>query len=381
MTFASDQKQGTDGLSPTSTLMIKLRDEVLADWETQVRESLPQADTLRHPILMNTLPAFYDNIAQAVTPDYPRVIGTESTSLAAEHGGERARMTAYDHQSLVAEYQMFRWAIFSVLAREKVSLNHQEYLIVNASIDTGIREAVNAFTLVHTGLREKFAAALTHDMRGPLNVAVTALEVSVLTKDAVKSQAMIVKALENLRRMDSMISELLHSMVFAGGRHMQIELSNFDMFELVKEVQIDAMSIHGPRVLVTGKSVQGWWGRAELKRAIENIVANAFKYGISNTPVTIDVKDVHGRILVSVHNQGEPIPVSEQECVFQVYRRAEAAKGSSSNGWGIGLPFVRTVAESHGGSVGLESTPEHGTTFLIDLPVDCRGLENSPTLS
>lgn len=46
----------------------------------------------------------------------------------------------------------------------------------------------------------------------------------------------------------------------------------------------------------------------------------------------------------------------------------------------IGLPYVRAVAESHGGSVGLDSTAERGTTFHIDLPVDCRGLENAPAI-
>lgn len=381
MTLASDQKQDFDGLSPTSIRMIGLRSAVFAEWEARVRESLPQADTLRHPILINTLPAFYDNIAQAVTPDYPRVIGTEGTSLAAEHGGERARMTEYDHESLIGEYQVFRWAIFNVLDREGVRLNHHEYLTINASIDAGIRDAVNAFTLVHTGLRERFAAALTHDMRGPLNVAVTALEVSLLTRDPAKAQAMIAKAMDNLRRMDSMISELLHSMMFAGGQSMQIELAHFDMMEVVKEVQIDAVSINGLRVLVTGKSVLGWWGRGELKRAIENIVANAFKYGHSGAAVTINVTNVDERFLVTVHNEGEPIPLAEQECIFQMYRRAEATKGAPANGWGIGLPYVRAVAESHGGSVGLDSTPERGTTFLIDIPVDCRGLEGSPTLA
>ena len=41
-------------------------------------------------------------------------------------------------------------------------------------------------------------------------------------------------------------------------------------------------------------------------------------------------------------------------------------------GWGIGLPFVKAVGESHGGSVSVDSSPELGTTFLIDIPVDCR---------
>jgi signal transduction histidine kinase len=57
----------------------------------------------------------------------------------------------------------------------------------------------------------------------------------------------------------------------------------------------------------------------------------------------------------------------------------EAAR--DAKGWGIGLPFVRNVAESHGGSVAVDSSPATGTTFLIDVPVDCRpfvGADHDP---
>ena len=141
MTFASDQDAGSERLSATSRRMLELRDEVFAQWEAQVR-ALPEAGAIRRPILINTLPAFYDNIAQAITASYPRQTGSEGTSLAAEHGGERARMTDYSHQALIGEYQIFRWAIFSVLEKHRVHLEHAEYLTINASIDAGIRGAV-----------------------------------------------------------------------------------------------------------------------------------------------------------------------------------------------------------------------------------------------
>lgn len=376
MTFASDQDSSSLKLSATSMRMLELRDEVFEEWVSQVR-LLPEAQQIHQPILINTLPVFYDNIAQAVTSDYPRQTASDGTSLAAEHGGERARMTAYSHQALISEYQMFRWAIFNVLEREAVRLSHTEYLTINASIDAGIREAVNGFTLVHNALRERFAAALTHDMRTPLSIAVTALEVSLLTRDPSKAQAMTVKALDSLKRMDSMIAELLHSMAFAGGHTMQLHQTQFDALELAKEVQIDAVAIHGPRITVTGKSVVGWWGRSELKRAVENVISNAFKYGQPGSRVSVMVNEAYGRLLLSVHNEGRPIPVQEQECIFQMYRRAESTSENRSQGWGIGLPYVRTVAESHGGSVGVDSTLERGTTFLIDIPIDSRVTETN----
>ena len=77
-----------------------------------------------------------------------------------------------------------------------------------------------------------------------------------------------------------------------------------------------------------------------------------------------------GRLMVSVHNEGNAIPEEQHNRIFEYLRRETGP--FSATGWGIGLPFVKAVGESHGGSVSVDSSPELGTTFLIDIPVDCR---------
>lgn len=368
------------GRDSTATRMSKLRADVFVEWEARVRKDLPQADRLSSPILIDTLPAFYDNIVSAISRGHGDVEGV-AKSLAEEHGGERARLTAYGYQSLVDEFQLFRQALFDVMHARGVEASHAERGIINTCIDAAIRESVNGFTLVHNGLRERFAIALAHDMRGPLSIAMSALELGMITRDPARSQAMTMRAMSQLQRMDAMIAELLHSMSFTQGEPMKMALSHFNMMELVNEVQLDAIALSGRRVVVAGGPVSGWWGRNEMRRAIENMLANAFKYGRPEGTATIGVVEAYGRLILSVHNDGDPIPVHEQESIFQMYRRAEAALVGQSEGWGIGLPYVRSVAESHGGSVGVTSTADAGTTFLIDVPVDCRALNGAPTLS
>ena len=381
MTYASDQKDDANGLSATSRRMLALREQVFAAWEQAARAAVDGAAELRHPVLIDTLPVFYDNIAESLTPGYDRQGGGDGTTVAAEHGGERARVTSYDHVALIDEYQLLRRCIFEALARDGVALNHAEVLVIDSSIDAGIREAVNAFTLVHSGLRERFTAALTHDLRGPLHATSMALEIILMSNDPARVRTLAAKALSNVQRMGGMVSELLDSMAFHGGQKVQLELSQFDVCELAREVQLDAVSSQGLQVRLEPRSVHGWWDRKALWRALENIVSNAAKYGRPGTPITIKIDDVHERLLLTVHNEGEPIPHDEQECIFQMYRRAEAARQGEKGGWGIGLPYVRAVAESHGGSVGVDSSRERGTTFVIDIPVDCRSLQNSPTLA
>lgn len=350
----------------------------MAEWEKRVRSSIKEASKLKHPILIDTLPAFLDNIAEAVSDTYPRTDAIDSTSLASEHGGERARLTSYDPQALINEYQILRWTIFDTLHQNGVQLSHEETLAINASLDGGIREAVNAFALIHSAMREQFVAALTHDLLGPLYTAKLATQLILASVDPGKMVSYVTKVDESLDRMSEMIHQLLDSMAFQRGQRLTLELSNFDILELVTEMRSDINPEHAERIQVVGGSIIGWWDRNALRRALENLIGNAVKYGDSSKSIRVKFNEVHERLVLSVHNKGLPIPPEEQEDIFQIFRRAQSAKEGKKAGWGIGLPFVRGVAESHGGSIAIDSTAERGTTFTIDIPVDSRPFQDTP---
>jgi signal transduction histidine kinase len=125
---------------------------------------------------------------------------------------------------------------------------------------------------------------------------------------------------------------------------------------------------------------RGWWDREAIKRAIENLLSNAIKYGAPDTPIRMETESRDERVMLTVHNEGEPIPPEQIECIFQIFERAVAAKEANSKGWGIGLPYVRSVAESHGGSVMVDSAANRGTTFTINMPLDARPYQDAPTL-
>lgn len=76
--------------------------------------------------------------------------------------------------------------------------------------------------------------------------------------------------------------------------------------------------------------------------------------------------------MLSVRNQGKPIPPGELQAIFQLFVRSKGAAESPTGSWGIGLPYVRTVAQSHGGSALVFSDADAGTVFVIDVPLDAR---------
>jgi signal transduction histidine kinase len=103
------------------------------------------------------------------------------------------------------------------------------------------------------------------------------------------------------------------------------------------------------------------------------------KYGSPDEAITLTVRERDGRATVSVHNHGSYIPTEQREVLFQPFRRAQGASETGKRGWGIGLSLARGVVEAHGGSIHVDSLPERGTTFVLDLPLDARPFQSAPT--
>ena len=381
MTIASDQSDGTEKLSATSEKILELREEVFVEWEKRVRGAVAQASALRQPILIDTLPAFYDNLAQSVTPAYPRLEAVSASTIATEHGGERARLTNFDPKAIILEYQLLQGALLDVLTARGVALDDAELQVINTSIESAIRESVTAYVFAATALREQFMAALMHDLRSPLGAASLAAQAIARAPDGPKVKAMADVIMRNHSRIDEMLHHLLDTMVFLGGGRLRLDLRSFDLRELVENVRDQEQESQQARMRITGEAVEVIWGREEIKRTLENLLANAIKYGDPDTLITLKIDQIGGRVMLSVHNEGTPIAAEEIEDIFQFYQRARAAAQGKKEGWGIGLTFIRAVAESHGGSVTVDSSLERGTTFLIDIPIDARPFPDAPTLA
>ena len=110
--------------------------------------------------------------------------------------------------------------------------------------------------------------------------------------------------------------------------------------------------------------------RHMLARALTNLIGNAVKYAPAGSAVEVSATVAHGRCRIRVRDQGPGIAVESQHLLFRRFQRIERAEGADPGGTGLGLAFVRIVAEKHEGSVGVESAAGLGATFLLDLPVE-----------
>lgn len=365
------------GLSPSSQAMLDMRGQVIEAWCQLARDTLCKAGELPAPILLNTLPIFYERLARLLTPEYYQASGVDVAVIAQEHGGERARLSGYDTTTLIREYQLFRQVLFKMLHQGGVALSHEQREAIATSIDSAIRESVTAFALIQSALREQFIAALTHDLRTPLSTVSMAAQVIETRAPNADIRKLAERITANAQRIEAMTRDLLDCMVFEGGERLPLNIEEFDLALLAYEVAQQTMDRTNTKVLVEFESVVGHWCRASLQRALENLLGNAIKYGAPAAPVQLKVGCNELRVQIAVHNEGDPIPAEQLESIFQVYRRARRGQ-CTKDGWGVGLPYARRVAESHGGSIIVTSTAALGTTFLIDIPMDARPFSQAP---
>ncbi len=371
---------GQPGLAPATRALLDCRDEVVRAWMDTVRAELSKAVPLHISILGNTLPAIVDTLALLLTESEREHAICDLLSLATEHGGERARLTPYDITTLIHEMQLFKRVLFARMEQAGTPLDLQQRALIASSIDNMMRDSANAFSAVQAALREQFVAAITHDLRTPLSNARMAAELieRIAGSDDVRQLAQTI--LRSAARIDTMTRELLDRIVFGGCGKLALRISEFDLAELAREVAGAIASGGRVQLELPPQPLLGHWCRDSLRRAVENLVGNAIKYGRPDAPVQVSVGVLFERVKIAVHNEGEPIAPEDCESIFQLYRRAAHAK-DAAQGWGVGLPFARKVAEAHGGSIVVASNQQDGTTFVIDIPRDARPHQGAPTVA
>ena len=83
----------------------------------------------------------------------------------------------------------------------------------------------------------------------------------------------------------------------------------------------------------------------------------------------MDAHRMENTVVVSVKDEGIGIPPESQEKVFDRFFRVNNTDCRPTGGAGLGLALTREIVKTHGGSVWVESAPDHGSTFYVSLPI------------
>jgi signal transduction histidine kinase/ABC-type amino acid transport substrate-binding protein len=106
-----------------------------------------------------------------------------------------------------------------------------------------------------------------------------------------------------------------------------------------------------------------------LRIIFQNYLSNAVKYTQDHGKIEVKIVADSANVLVSVWNNGDPIPEKDKEKIFGKMFRASNAQAQDPDGNGLGLYLVKKIIENGGGKVWFESSKEKGTTFYISIPL------------
>lgn len=229
-------------------------------------------------------------------------------------------------------------------------------------------------------LREKFVSTLSHDLRTPLTAAKMSAQLISRIPGTTENKLLADRIVSDIDRVDQMIKDLLDANRIRAGEQLRLDVSHCDLHAVVANTIGMLQGIHGDRFIINTdqREIWGYWSIDGLRRVVENLANNAVKYGSSNRPITITLKQSKQRVQLMVHNEGDPIPQRDQVGLFQQFKRANSAQTGKKKGWGLGLSIVHSVVEAHGGKVAIESSAGRGTTFTVELPNDSRPFQAAP---
>jgi signal transduction histidine kinase len=108
--------------------------------------------------------------------------------------------------------------------------------------------------------------------------------------------------------------------------------------------------------------------RAQLERALRNVVTNAVQHAPPGTEVLVDVGSDGGAAIVRVADGGAGIASDDLPYVFERFYRADRSRAAGRGGSGIGLTVARELIAANGGTIAVERTGPDGTVFRIELP-------------
>jgi hypothetical protein len=223
-------------------------------------------------------------------------------------------------------------------------------------------------------MKSRFLASMSHELRTPLNGILGFAELLSLEAANEEQRGYAEGILGSGRHLLALLNEILDLAKIEAGS-MELKLAPVPLRLLIEELAA------GHRTHAEGKGLRFHWTVADslperiecdatrLRQVLNNLLNNAVKF-TGQGSVDIDVRGGEaGHIVFAVSDTGPGIAPEFQTAIFEEFRQMENFLTREHAGTGLGLALVKKLTELMGGTVGVESTPGQGATFIVSLPL------------
>jgi two-component system phosphate regulon sensor histidine kinase PhoR len=223
-------------------------------------------------------------------------------------------------------------------------------------------------------LKTDFINNMTHELKTPLStitVAGRTLEIEKIRRDEekiVETAKLIGKQSVHLNQLINMILEIS----MWERTQFELERKQVDIEELMNDIIECFRSGCGNCAAInTSFSFNGAKASIDVvyfTTMINNLLSNAIKYSDKDPEIRITGNLADYNITIAISDNGIGISRNDQKHVFDKFYRAQSGNIHKFKGLGLGLYYVKKIAEAHGGDVTVSSRPGKGSTFTIILP-------------
>lgn len=237
----------------------------------------------------------------------------------------------------------------------------------NRQLDQALQEAQDA-----ARVKASFLATVSHELRTPMNGVIGMTDLLMDTEPSEEQKSYIETIRQCGEALLNLINEILEYGKIESGK-LELECIDFNLRTTVENVlgqfaeraQTKGLEITGLVHAAVPTGLRGDPGR--LRQILTNFVGNAIKF-TEQGDVTVQAfleKDLADAVVVrfEVTDSGIGIPPEVQARLFQPFTQADSSTSRKYGGTGLGLAISKQLAEQMGGSVGITSQPEHGSTF------------------
>ena len=227
-------------------------------------------------------------------------------------------------------------------------------------------------------IRDEFLSVASHELKTPLTPLSLRLQKLGMLADqeldgdrAVRIRHHVEEGRRQVVKLTELIATLLDVGRIDSGR-MRTHPDPVELSGLVREAvdhrREEARRAGSQLELELVGPIRGSWDPRRIEQIVDNLVANAIKYGEGH-PIQIRLeKGEPGWVTLSVTDTGIGIDEGSQERIFERFARAVSER--HYGGLGLGLYVTRALVEVQGGTIRVESVPGEGSTFIVELPYE-----------
>ncbi|MBL7816489.1 MAG: hypothetical protein JNL70_15830 [Saprospiraceae bacterium] len=240
-----------------------------------------------------------------------------------------------------------------------------------------------AFALIYRSLRQQerltalkndFISNITHELKTPIatvSVAIEALQsFNALQKPELTKEYLDISKNE-LSRLSMLVDKVLKLSVFEQ-KEPELKKESLDLATLIAQV-LDSMRLQfekmGAKITFDTEGSENTVieaDRVHLTSVVYNLLDNALKYNGKN--ISINLKEYENTLHLVIEDDGCGIAAEYQDKIFDKFFRVPTGDVHNVKGYGLGLSYVASVVQQHGGKIGVKSIVEKGSTFSVILP-------------